>query len=184
MKPRDLFVAYAMAVAATSALAIDRGKWLCSDCTIEELPTGQAIPAAGEVRWFIGDVVNRAEFPQVPGVSAPNRGWLPGDTVSICNGTSCMLLKFQAGQFVPLGPPTRDSGVGYRNSPQQGSNHSVSFTAFDNNGFEVDVVIEGRWVRDVMSIDDVPTFYGSPYFLITGITVTTRSNPNNPYLLN
>ena len=66
---------------------------------------------------LIRSTVNAQVFAQVPGVTAPRTGWRPNDTITICDGTTCMMLLYNAaGVFIPTLAPFRDTGVGYRNA--------------------------------------------------------------------
>jgi hypothetical protein len=41
--------------------------------------------------------------------------WMPGDTMSVCDGSSCIPLVYQHGTWLPLGPAYPDMG-NYKNT--------------------------------------------------------------------
>ena len=43
--------------------------------------------------------------------------WVPGDSITICDGSNCLTLKYQAsGIWLPFGGTIRDDGRGYQNA--------------------------------------------------------------------
>ena len=64
-------------IAQPASAVTNYGKWLCTDCVVETLPTNVAIPAAGELAAFIKAQVNQAVNSHV---------WRANDYVTICDG--------------------------------------------------------------------------------------------------
>jgi hypothetical protein len=109
---------YAPAYTANFLGVVDGGRWLCPACLLEikEAETA-AIIYGSEIYTFIISEVNLNLFQQIPGVTGPARGWLPGDLVSICDGKLCLQLRYHAsGKFFPY-IKYPDNRSKYKNSP-------------------------------------------------------------------
>ena len=109
---------FILALLSGSVFADQRGRFLCTTgCGSELNGGGSAVIANGETRMFISEVVNPIVFG--PG-AVPDDRWRPGDTVAVCDGTTCWTYMYQAlGAFVQI-LVSEDPGTLYRNSGSNG----------------------------------------------------------------
>ena len=96
----------------SSAQAADptgsKGRWLCSTCELAPPGHSMSLTDITDALEFIKTTVNAS--------LASSNYWKPNDTVVICDGSSCMVLVYQAnGNWLPFGPTIKDSGKGYKN---------------------------------------------------------------------
>lgn len=154
-------------IAQPAGAVTNYGKWLCTDCVVETLPTNVAIPAAGELAAFIKAQVNQAVNSHI---------WRANDYVTICDGAQCVTLFYHSsGVHMPAGPPFPDNRVGYRNV---GSGANVTSQPSGSFG-DMDITVSWRLV-DVYILDHgtgSEAYLGS-YYEITGISV--NGNPVKP----
>ena len=102
------------------AMAAGRGRYLCDFCSINTAVDASSASDIIEVLSFIKSQIN-------PSVDR----WIPGDTVTVCDGVGCLLVKFLAnGNWVPIGV-FRDSGAQYKNAAARPSVSSNANSAPD-----------------------------------------------------
>jgi hypothetical protein len=110
-----------LAISASAAGAPDRGKWLCGTCELSPPATAMDASDLGEAWAFIRSTVN----------TQTGTSWQQNELVTICDGTSCVTLGFQAlgcACWMPLGPTYKDDGHNYKNAqvdknPPPATNH-------------------------------------------------------------
>lgn len=171
---RIIALLIALLASAGNANAKDYGRWLCVDCSIDTLPTGQPIPPAGELRVFIVADVN-------PAIGGPSM-WKAYDTITICNGGKCIPLVYHAGgNHLPLGPPYFDNRSGYKNMAAGAAFPAgvPSGSSLAGAGFQYN--IEGHWVNVYMvTHHSGNSVLVDRFFEITSITLMVSSIPD-PY---
>lgn len=102
-----------LSVASGGALAHDYGRWLCESCQIGSAAVPNQVASIPEATAFIKDQ-NDAIMRTYP--AAKNR-WVPNDSITVCDGSYCLRLIYQAmGVWLPNTGTTRDNLRGYVNS--------------------------------------------------------------------
>ena len=106
------FAAVVTALTAATANAADapgnRDRWLCSTCELSPPRHAMTADDLGDSWAFIRGTVN----------TSTGSSWKQNEMVTICDGSSCLLLSFQAigcGCWMPVGPTIKDNGQGYKN---------------------------------------------------------------------
>jgi hypothetical protein len=133
---KNQFVFFSLIAVAAVALALDRGRFFCSNCMMPMAPP--------EIRSFVGNFVNPVAFPQST-TGIPKDGWKLGDTFSVCNGTDCV-------QYITAGEPgvTFSPKLKYPD-PRTGYSGEGTSLTFNGTGAGGDAsssgVIPGRFVE-------------------------------------
>ena len=73
------------------------GRYFCQDCGVSN-----AAAAMGDIYIFLRS-------------TKITQQWVPGDTVTICDGNSCMPITWRGTAWQPLGPPYVDNKSSYKN---------------------------------------------------------------------
>lgn len=109
-----LLCSIGLLVALPSYAQTDRGTFLCtSGCGSAMNAAGSHLIADGETQAFIRAVVNVYLFGQQ---DVPAGTWRPDDTLTVCDGTTCISYKYSPmGAWVQTGT-FEDPRTGYANS--------------------------------------------------------------------
>jgi hypothetical protein len=73
------------------------GSYYCGDCAIADTSS-----ALGEIYIFLRSTKITDQ-------------WVPGDTVTVCDGIYCLQMTWRGSVWAPLGPATKDPHTGYKN---------------------------------------------------------------------
>jgi hypothetical protein len=103
---RKVALALALALVTTAALAVAYGYFLCTYCSFQPPGTPKTSIDITDAVQFI----RSGEGQAIPG----STGWKLGDTVSICDGTSCVPMVLGV-SWMAQAPITTDGGS-YRNA--------------------------------------------------------------------
>jgi hypothetical protein len=167
-------VALIAALIAASANAFDYKRWLCSSCAIYPVGTAQASQAPSEIIAFI-KLENEAIMRTGPTVNGvlPER-WLPGDHITVCDGSLCLMVQYQAGGvWLPVGGTFKDNGQGYKNANIElksggvGDSRAIFRLSIDYTGYLGVQPIPKRIIVDV-----------GPIVPVTNIAAGYSSGPN------
>ena len=102
-----------LTVASGAVFAHDYGRWLCPSCQIGTAATPNQVASIPEATAFIKDQ-NDAIMRTNP---AAQSRWIPNDVITVCDGSYCLRLIYQAmGLWLPNTGTTRDNGRGYVNA--------------------------------------------------------------------
>ena len=104
-----------MSAAASSWAQFNYKRWYCDTCSLYPIgdPKGAEMPS--DVARFIKDQ-NTAIIATGPTANSQMPRWVPGDTITICDGALCLTSVYSNGVWLPYAPTFRDNGRGYKNA--------------------------------------------------------------------
>lgn len=100
---------FTLTLSASAAGAPDRGHWLCNTCELAPPATAMTADDLSDAWAFIKSTVN----------TQTGTSWQQNELVTVCDGTSCLTMSFQAlacACWMPVGPTYKDNGQGYKNA--------------------------------------------------------------------
>lgn len=162
----NISVLFLLVFSAFSATAADRGRWLCAECYIGDIRAGQDVGSVlGDVTSFIAYEVNKSV----------NR-WQPNDTVTVCNGSMCVMMFYHAaGKWFALGPPIVDNKSKYENSIDRVDFRGITSRSIAGLSYRVEVT--GYWVSVNVSVPQTGESSSGDRFIVTGVNVVVMDNP-------
>lgn len=150
---------------ANSTWAEDRGKWLCTECSIDEM----SLTIGTEELAFIKYEVNQTVLQ-----------WRPNDTVIICDGRNCIPVLYHAsGNFLISAFGFPDSRTGYKNF--RGSSAGIPQPSYGSSlsalpGVSISGHTESLWVLDHGTGN---MYFVESFFVIDAIVLS--SSGGDPY---
>ncbi|WAC73824.1 hypothetical protein OU995_03550 [Roseateles sp. SL47] len=137
-KKGKLAIGALLAISTAVAVAVSYGKWKCDDCTIYKNTTDKTLASQiADVYSFLKSEVN-----------SKVKQWKPADTVSICDGSLCLLLTYNAsGQHYVTGGPTTDTGGPYKNSDSYAEASEIDTTGSESGTGACYAITETTWIN-------------------------------------
>lgn len=107
--------------------AADYGRWYCDTCIFDA--GAGAAQDLGEVYVFLrsNKITDR---------------WAPYDTITVCDGSLCLVVTWVGTTWQPAGPPFRDARGGYKNAPAASFIYGQGCVGYTGS---TSVIPSGRW---------------------------------------